>query len=86
LETLLEGDVDVRTLLQGARERVIWDRAVAGLGLRLRSGAKPVWIVQRRSGGQTIKRTLGRLTTMDLADARAAVRSPVELDRDKASL
>ncbi|MBC6445484.1 MAG: hypothetical protein GDA50_08765 [Alphaproteobacteria bacterium GM202ARS2] len=84
LEKLLKHDVDVRTLLQDASERVIWDRAVAGLGLRLRSGTKPVWIVQRRSEGRTIKRTLGRLATMDLANARAAAISPVDLEKDKA--
>ena len=85
LERLLKHDVDDQALLKGAGERVIWDRAVAGLGLRLRSGAKPVWIVQRRSKGRAIKRTLGRLAAMTLTDARVAAKAPIELERDKAS-
>ena len=85
LETLLKHNVNDQALPKGAGERVIWDQAVAGLGLRLRSGAVPVWIVQRRYEGRTIKRTLGRLATMDLADARAAARSPIDLNMDKVS-
>jgi|GEM_PF-652845 len=85
LEKLLKCDVDDQALLKEAGERVIWDRALAGLGLRLRSGAKPVWIVQRRCEGRTIKRTLGRLAAMDLADARAAAKAPIDLESDKLS-
>ncbi|MGI9506965.1 MAG: hypothetical protein ACR2RE_28320 [Geminicoccaceae bacterium] len=77
--------MDEDALLQGADERVIWDKVVVGLGLRLRSVAQPVWIVQRRINGRLIKRTLGRPPTMSLVEARDAANAPIDLESDRLS-
>ncbi|MDH3663575.1 MAG: site-specific integrase [Alphaproteobacteria bacterium] len=83
LERLLKLEHIDDALLCSGEERVIWDKAVPGLGLRLRSNAKPVWIVQRRIEGRTIKRTLGGLAIMSLTDARTAARKPIEPETRK---
>ncbi|MGI9488508.1 MAG: hypothetical protein ACR2RF_22030 [Geminicoccaceae bacterium] len=73
LERLLKLKHVDDALLCGGEERVIWDKTVPGLGLRLRSNAKPVWIVQRRIEGRTLKRILGRLNTMRARQAHMNV-------------
>ena len=85
LERLLKLKNVDDALLCGGEERVIWDQTVPGLGLRLRSTAKPVWIVQRRIEGRTIKRTLGGLAAMSLADARTIAKMPIEPETRKPS-
>lgn len=72
LEKLVEGDLDADALLADSLERVIWDKTAPGLGLRIRRGWQPRWIVQRRLDGRTVKRTLGNLDGTDLDEARAA--------------
>ncbi len=61
-----------------AGERVVWDDAVPGLGRRLRACRRSTWIVQRRVGGRSIKRTLGPLDEMSFEEARTAARALIE--------
>lgn len=56
------------------RERVEWDDAVKGLGLRDRGGAERRWIVQTKIGGVKLKRTLRPERSRSREEARAMAR------------
>ena len=56
------------------REVVLWDTAVKGFGLRVLPGGSRTWIVHRRRGNGTLKRTLGSVDVLTAAAARAAAR------------
>ena len=57
------------------REAVLWDSAIPGLGLRVRTNGRKTWIVHRRCNGSVVKLTLGALDALTVEDARHAVRA-----------
>ncbi|MYD22551.1 MAG: tyrosine-type recombinase/integrase [Holophagales bacterium] len=69
-------DARARAFGQAAgREAVLWDTDTPGLGLRARPNGSKTWIVRRRCAGNVVRRTLGMLDAMTVADARQAARA-----------
>ena len=56
------------------QDRFEWDDIETGLGLRYRSGRKPTWYLQTRIEGKTVRRSLGPLDDLSLAEAREIAR------------
>ncbi len=57
-----------------ASECIIWDSEEPGLGRRIRQGRRPVWVLQLKLGGKTVRRTLGRVSELDQKAARLEAR------------
>lgn len=58
----------------GKTERIIFDDALAGFGLRLRAGGKRTWIAQYRVGAKQRRITLGTTETIEADEARKRAR------------
>lgn len=55
-------------------EHIIWDAEEPGFGRRIRHGRQPVWVLQLRLGGKTVRRALGLVSELDQNAARLAAR------------
>ena len=49
----------VAGLRAGARDYIVWDRDLAGFGVRVYPSGRKVWVVQSRAGGTPRRLTLG---------------------------
>lgn len=56
------------------KDRFEWDDVEPGLGVRFRTGRNPTWYLQTRIGGKSVRRSLGPLHDLSLADARKIAR------------
>jgi integrase len=56
----------------GKTEMFIWDSAIPGFALRLRTGVKPVWLFKFRYGKRQRSLTIGNTSAMKATAARAA--------------
>jgi hypothetical protein len=54
----------------GPTRRYVWDGQVPGLGLVIQPNGSRSFIVQRGTGGRTVRRSLGNFPEMTLAEAR----------------
>jgi integrase len=59
-------------------ERLEWDRVVPGLCLRARAGHQPIWRLQIRIHGRTMRRSLGLAASMSVEEARETAHTLVE--------
>lgn len=67
------------------KDRVFFDDALPGFGLRLREGGSKRWIIQYRVGTQQRRMVLGTIQTLDVEEARKRARealSKVHLGSD----
>ncbi len=62
------------TLLPGKSELLVFDDALPGFGVRIRSGGKRTWIAQYRIGSKQRRVTLGTVEALDLERARQAAK------------
>jgi integrase len=69
---LTQKSVSALTLPPGKSEAIYFDDAVPGLGLRLRAGGAGRWIFQYRVGVRHRRITLGSVSAIPLAQARAS--------------
>jgi integrase len=67
---LTKASVDRLKLPRGKSELIVFDEALPGFGLRMRSGGKRTWIAQYRLGAKQRRVTLGTVETIDADDAR----------------
>ncbi len=67
---LTKASVDRLKLPQGKSELIVFDEALPGFGLRMRSGGKRTWIAQYRVGAKQRRLTLGTVETLDSDGAR----------------
>jgi hypothetical protein len=58
------------TLAEGKSERIVFDEALPGFGIRVRAGGKRTWIVQYRVGVKQRRVTIGTVETVDPEEAR----------------
>ncbi|TXN25139.1 site-specific integrase [Methylobacterium sp. WL9] len=61
-------------IADGKTERIVFDDALPGFGLRLRAGGKRTWIVQYRIGAKHRRVTFGNAEAVDPEDARKRAR------------
>jgi integrase len=64
-------------LLEGKSERLVFDDALPGFGLRIRAGGKRTWIVQYRIGSQQRRLSIGTIEAVDSAEARKRAKDAV---------
>lgn len=57
-----------------SKDRFEWDGVEPGLGIRFRAGRNPTWYLQTRIEGKSVRRSLGPLHDLSLADAREIAR------------
>jgi hypothetical protein len=69
---LTQKSVSALTLPAGKSEAIYFDTLVPGLGLRLRVGGAGRWIFQYRVGARHRRITLGSVSAISLAQARAS--------------
>ena len=62
-------------LPQGKSEMIVFDEALPGFGLRIRSGGKRSWIAQYRLGSKQRRVTIGSVETLDADEARRRAKS-----------
>lgn len=62
------------TLPTGVTDKIFFDDALPGFGLRIREGGKRTWIAQYRAGATQRRVTLGTVETLDADAARKAAR------------
>jgi hypothetical protein len=62
-------------LPQGKSEMIVFDEALPGFGLRIRSGGKRSWIAQYRLGSKQRRVTIGTVETLDADAARRRAKS-----------
>ncbi|WP_294532951.1 site-specific integrase [uncultured Rhodoblastus sp.] len=62
------------TLPDGVADKIFFDDALAGFGLRIREGGKRTWIAQYRVGAAQRRVTLGTVETLDADAARKAAK------------
>lgn len=67
---LTKATVDRLVLPPGKIESIVFDDALPGFGLRIRSGGKRTWIAQYRLGLMQRRVTLGTVQTLDADEAR----------------
>src|ERR1700730_6259506 len=82
---LTKATADRLKLPQGKREMIVFDEALPGFGLRIRSGGKRTWIAQYRLGSKQRRVTIGTSETIDADEARRRARrvqSKVHLGTD----
>ncbi|WP_082504626.1 integrase arm-type DNA-binding domain-containing protein [Methylobacterium sp. Leaf111] len=61
-------------ILEGKSERIVFDDALPGFGIRLRAGGKRTWIVQYRVGAKHRRITVGNVAALEADDARKRAR------------
>jgi integrase len=82
---LTKATIERLTLPPGIRDRIVFDDALPGFGLRLRDGGKRTWIVQYRVGTKQRRVTLGTDETLSADEARRRAKgalSKVHLGHD----
>jgi integrase len=82
---LTKANLDRLKLPQGKSEIIVFDEALPGFGLRIRSGGKRTWIAQYRLGSKQRRVTVGTADTLDADEARKRARrtlSKVHLGAD----
>jgi integrase len=62
-------------LPEHAQEKIVFDDALPGFGLRIRAGGKRTWIAQYRMGTKQRRVTLGSAETFDADEARKLARA-----------
>jgi hypothetical protein len=67
---LTKATVDRLALPADKSELIVFDDALPGFGLRIRSGGKRTWIAQYRVGSKQCRLTLGTVTAFDVDKAR----------------
>ena len=67
---LTKATVDRLKLPPGKTEMIVFDEALPGFGLRVRSGGKRTWIAQYRLGSKQRRVTIGTVETLDADKAR----------------
>ena len=65
-------DAAIARLRPRAREYTVWDRTVAGLGVRVRPSGGKTYVLLQETGGRTKRVSLGPVSTMTVAEARRA--------------
>jgi integrase len=68
-------ELDKTELLEGRTERIVFDDALPGFGLRIRSGGKRTWVAQYRMGEKQRRVTLGSTKALTLDQARKAAKA-----------
>src|SRR5215212_72433 len=63
------------TLPSGKSELIVFDDALPGFGVRLRSGGKRTWVAQYRIGAKQRRVSLGSVETLDPDEARKIAQS-----------
>jgi integrase len=82
---LTKTNIERLALPAGVNDRIIFDAALPGFGLRLRDGGKRTWVVQYRVGTKQRRVTLGTVETLDADEARKRAKcalSKVHLGHD----
>ena len=69
----------------GARDTILFDRALPGFGLRIHPSGRKVYIVQVRIDGRSRRMVIARQSDMDLAEARRRARDMLARIRADAS-
>jgi integrase len=72
---LTKANIERLALPAGGNDRIVFDAALPGFGLRLRCGGKRTWIVQYRVGAKQRRVTLGTVETLNADDARKRAKS-----------
>jgi integrase len=72
---LTEAAVKTLALPPGVGDKILFDDALPGFGLRIREGGKRTWIVQYRVGAKQRRVTLGTTATLDAEKARKAAKT-----------
>ena len=68
-------DIERLALPAGVNDRIVFDAALPGFGLRLRDGGKRTWVVQYRVGTKQRRVTLGTVETLNADEARKRAKS-----------
>jgi integrase len=82
---LTDAAIKPLALPAGVNDKILFDDALPGFGLRIREGGKRTWIVQYRVGAKQRRVTLGTTATLDADKARKAAKtalSKTHLGRD----
>jgi hypothetical protein len=82
---LTKANIERLVLPPGVKDRIVFDDALPGFGLRLRDGGKRTWIVQYRVGTKQRRVTLGTIETLNSDEARKRAKgalSKVHLGHD----
>ncbi len=74
-DQMLRGEPNRPRQKKSDKERIEWDGAEPGLGIRYRSGRTPCWHFQMRNDGATLRRSLGRIADVSREEARAAAKA-----------
>jgi integrase len=72
---LTKANIEKLALPAGGNDRIVFDTALPGFGLRLREGGKRTWIVQYRVGVKQRRVTLGTVETLNADEARKWAKS-----------
>jgi integrase len=72
---LTKANIESLALPVGVNDRIVFDAALPGFGLRLRDGGKRTWIVQYRVGTKQRRVTLGTVETLNADEARKRAKS-----------
>jgi integrase len=72
---LTKANIERLALSAGVKDRIVFDAALPGFGLRLREGGKRTWIVQYRVGTKQRRVTLGTIETLNADEARKRAKS-----------
>jgi hypothetical protein len=69
---LTKANIERLALPAGVNDKIVFDSALPGFGLRLRDGGKRTWIVQYRVGAKQRRVTLGTVETLNGPKGKAA--------------
>jgi integrase len=72
---LTKANIERLALPAGVNDRIVFDAALPGFGLRLRDGGKRTWVVQYRIGTKQRRVTLGTVETLNADEARKRAKS-----------
>lgn len=72
---LTKANIERLALPAGVNDRIVFDAALPGFGLRLRDGGKRTWVVQYRVGTKQRRVTLGTIETLNADEARKRAKS-----------
>src|ERR1700730_6825954 len=72
---LTRANIERLALPAGVNDRIVFDAALPGFGLRLRDGGKRSWIVQYRVGTKQRRVTPGTVETLNADEARKRAHS-----------
>ena len=72
---LTKASVQGLALPADTRDKIFFDDALPGFGLRLRDGGKRTWIAQYRLGSKQRRVTIGTVKTLNVDEARKRARS-----------